>query len=393
MASPLSARVSPRVALISIVGFWLFYYAIATARALAMTFENRWEMAGWRLLVGVIGIAVTYGLYLILRCARSWSLTKAILLALVICAPAALIYSSANWYVFYKLRTTPHETVVIRHPTEAKTVRIEDKTMTISVGTDGDLVDEKVVDPLGMIADTTMNGYFFLVAWCAFYFALAYAAAVREVERAAAGYQAAARAAELRALRYQVNPHFLFNTLNSLSSLVLQNRSEKAEAMIQNLAAFFRTSLTVDATTDVTLAEEIALQRQYLEIEAVRFRDRLIVAIDIPPSLEDACVPGLILQPLVENAIKYGVSRTTRPVTISVSATEDARGLVLSVRDDADPGIGAELLGMPGTGVGLANVRERLAARHGDAASCHHGPLSSGGYSVVLTMPLVRNGC
>src|SRR5690606_13935264 len=146
------------------------------------------------------------------------------------------------------------------------------------------------------------------------YLALCYAAAVRGAEREAAGFRAAAQAAELRALRYQVNPHFLFNTLNSLSSLVMTDKKEEAERMIINLATFFRTSLTGDPTEDVPLYEEIRLQRLYLDIETVRFPDRLKVEVDVPDPLRTACVPGLILQPIVENAVKYGVSRARRPV-------------------------------------------------------------------------------
>jgi signal transduction histidine kinase len=350
-------------------------------------------MAGWRILVGLAGIAITIGVWLILRQASRWTLRQLIILAAFVSAPAAIGFATANWYVFYRLRGTPTHSAATIKPVETRTIRIEEKTMTIAVGNDGALDRDDDMSPTSLIADTAMSAYFFFVAWCAFYFALAYAAAVREAERRTAGFQAAARSAELRALRYQVSPHFLFNTLNSLSSLVLQGKREEAEQMIQSLATFFRTSLMVDATADVTLSEEIALQRMYLAIEAVRFRDRLKVDIVVPDALEDACVPGLILQPLIENAIKYSVSRTTRPVTLSIVASEDARGLVIAVRDDGEEPQIVDPFAASGTGVGLANVRERLAARHGAAASCVHGPLSSGGYSVVLTMPLVRNGC
>src|SRR3546814_6062489 len=122
--------------------------------------------------------------------------------------------------------------------------------------------------------------------------------------------------------RYQVTPHFRFNTLISLSSLIMMNRREEAEAMIMSLSNFYRTSLTGDPLDDVPLSDEVRLQQLYLDIEAIRFPDRLITRIDIPAELMSACVPGLILQPLVENAIKYGVSRTNRPVTITIAAHE-----------------------------------------------------------------------
>jgi LytS/YehU family sensor histidine kinase len=213
----------------------------------------------------------------------------------------------------------------------------------------------------------------------------------RSAEREAAGYRAAARDAELRALRYQVNPHFLFNTLNSLSSLILKERPDEAEQMLLNLSTFFRTSLTADPTEDVPLAEEIRLQRLYLDIEAVRFPERLKVDFSVPPSLQKACVPCLILQPLVENAIKYGVSRSKRPVTVFISAREDSHGLVLTVEDDGEPVTEDNV--HKGTGVGLRNVTDRLRARFGEEASCRYGALPDGGFSVTLFMPLIRNGC
>src|SRR5690606_40575321 len=115
--------------------------------------------------------------------------------------------------------------------------------------------------------------------------------------------------AELRSLRYQVNPHFLFNTLNSLSTLVMRSQPGEAERMILNLSKFYRTSLSADPLEDVALSEEVHLQNLYLDIEAVRFPERLKVEIDIPDELLGVLVPGLILQPLAENAIKHGVAQ------------------------------------------------------------------------------------
>lgn len=261
-------------------------------------------------------------------------------------------------------------------------------TVMIQVGEPPD--KHKDLSVMGQIGDQALNGYFFFAAWGALFLALSYAAAVRAAEREAAGYRAAARDAELRALRYQVNPHFLFNTLNSLSTLILKDRRDDAESMILNLSTFFRTSLTADPTEDVVLSEEIRLQRLYLDIEAVRFPERLIVDISVPPALANACVPCLILQPLVENAIKYGVSRAKRPVTIRIGAREDSLGLVLTVEDDGEPlGEDAKLRG---AGVGLKNVTDRLKARFGDEAACRYGPLANGGFGVTLFMPLIRHG-
>ncbi|RVT95168.1 hypothetical protein EOD43_12535 [Sphingomonas crocodyli] len=295
---------------------------------------------------------------------------------------------------------SPAKPAPVPAPLPMITVRIptlSPDTATIQVGAspptieeDKERGDDYKHSPLGAIADQAMNGYFFFAAWGALFLALSYAAAVRIAERESARYRTAARDAELRALRYQVNPHFLFNTLNSLSTLVLKDKPDEAEKMILNLSTFFRTSLTADPKEDVTLAEEIRLQRLYLDIEAVRFPERLSVDIQIPENLKNACVPCLILQPLVENAIKYGVSRSKRPVNVKIIAREDTEGLVLTVEDDGDPidDKGAS----KGTGVGLRNVIDRLRARFGEEAACRHGPLPNGGFGVTIFMPLIRDG-
>jgi two-component system, LytTR family, sensor kinase len=228
------------------------------------------------------------------------------------------------------------------------------------------------------IADGLITWYFFFAAWASFYIAISSAARLRTAERRAAAAERDVHEAQLRALRYQVNPHFLFNTLNSLSSLVLARREEEAEAMIHNLSTFFRQSLTLDPSDDVRLAQEIEFQKLYLDIEKVRFPNRLKVAIDIPPHLEAARVPPLILQPLVENAIKHGVARTAKPVTLTVAAREVDEQLVLTVENDGNGGGGAGE--EHGTGVGLVNVCERLVI---DDEEADRHSISSGMVSVT----------
>lgn len=250
----------------------------------------------------------------------------------------------------------------------------------------------KLVEKEGLwrqLTDVALGRYFLLIAWSALYLALGNGEQLRAAEYREGEYRRAAKAAELRSLRYQVNPHFLFNTLNSLSALVMVGRAEQAEKMIQSISRFYRHSLAGDPTADMPLEDEIALQRHYLEIEAVRFPERLRCEFAVPDDLMSACVPGMILQPLVENSIKYGVSTTIRPVTIRIAAREAGGFLVLSVADDG-PGEG---LASNSTGIGLANVRSRLVARFGEEAKVESGPLPAGGYATVLTVPLVRNEC
>ena len=216
---------------------------------------------------------------------------------------------------------------------------------------------------------------------------MGYAYEVRDSERRAAHFAQAAKEAELRALRYQVNPHFLFNTLNSLSALVMSDRKAEAETMIINLSTFFRTSLSNAPSADVSLADEIALQRLYLDVKSVRFPGRLSINIDLPEDLSNAAVPGLILQPLVENAIKHGVATTTAPVTIIIKARQEGDTLRLNVINDR----GGTVLISHGQSIGLANVKDRLATRFGDAAVFSTRVLPENGFEAAIDMPLVRH--
>jgi signal transduction histidine kinase len=236
-------------------------------------------------------------------------------------------------------------------------------------------------------ADLAIGRYYLLLAWAAIYLALANAQQARAAERREGEFRRAAQVAELRSLRHQVNPHFLFNTLNSLSALVLTGRHEGAERMIQMLSSFYRRSLGGDPTGDLTLGEEIGLQKLYLEIETVRFPERLRTVIDVPEALTDACVPGMILQPLVENSIKHGVAMTTSPVTLTIAAWPEGERLAVSVSDDG-PGTGGG--GSDGLGIGLANVRDRLLARFGDDASLDAETMPTGGFRAVMRLPLQR---
>jgi two-component system LytT family sensor kinase len=385
------APLAPRVALLSIAGFWAFYFVIWSVRGAVLYHHNQASMLGTRAIVSLASAAVTVLFYLLIRRASTTRPVRNFALALLLAIPAALSYSTINWYTFDHLG----EGESMRWnwtPAASKRQHLPPAPhmMAVGVGMMPPRSDDDMT-PLQSIADQAANGYFFFIAWAALYLALSYAAEVGALERRAAVLRAAAQSAELRALRYQVNPHFLFNTLNSLSALVLAGKREQAERMIINLATFFRTSLTGDPTEDVRLSEEIALQRLYLDIERVRFPDRLLVEIDVPDGLLAACIPGLILQPLVENAVKYAVSRARRAVTIRISAQQNATGLSLAVEDDGEA-VG-HVVAEAGTGVGLRNVRDRLSARYGEAATCDWGARPSAGFAVMLTLPLVRDGC
>jgi LytS/YehU family sensor histidine kinase len=158
--------------------------------------------------------------------------------------------------------------------------------------------------------------------------------------------------------------------------------------MIMNLSTFFRSSLSGDPTSDVPLEAEIALQRLYLDIEAVRFPKRLKVAIDLPDALKSWPVPGLILQPLVENAIKHGVARTTGEVMVHIQARPERDRLVIVVEND---GCANATPDENGESIGLANVESRLAARFGDDAGMKIERPNVGRFRVTLTLPRITH--
>ncbi|MGZ6040444.1 MAG: sensor histidine kinase, partial [Phenylobacterium sp.] len=233
-------------------------------------------------------------------------------------------------------------------------------------------------------------------AWCAVVLALSYDEMTREQSLRLLEAQALAAESQNQMLRYQINPHFLFNTLNALSSLILQKDVERAERMVLSLSNFLRASLEKAPGDKITLADELTAQHQYLAIEQERFGDRLRLAETVPAHLRDALAPGLILQPLIENAVKYGVARTTRPVAIEITAEErvgqdGAPILAVTVQDDAIPDIGPKKGGAPTTmGVGLANVRRRLEVLYGAAGVLTCGPRQGGGFAATVELPLER---
>jgi len=227
----------------------------------------------------------------------------------------------------------------------------------------------------------------------AFYLMLMANGAVMEHERqladartAAAEAEGQATAARLAALRYQLNPHFLFNTLNAVSSAVITKRNAEAEAMLEKLAEFLRVTLAADPEGMIPLEDELATIQAYLEIESVRFRDRLGVDFSCPDDLRSAVVPSFILQPLIENAIKHGVSRSSAVVTVRLEVARDGDDLVVLVEDDA------ERLGEParGAGVGLKNIRQRLEALYGPRGVLQTTARERG-FLAMVRLPLIAS--
>ncbi|MGH6616311.1 sensor histidine kinase [Sphingomonas sp.] len=226
----------------------------------------------------------------------------------------------------------------------------------------------------------------FFFGWACLYVAMLYSHEVRQQEQRLAAIREEALAAQMRALRYQINPHFLFNTFNSVAALIEEGMPNDAKRMVVVLSEFLRTTLTLDPFSDVRLDREIALQQDYLAIERERFSDRLNVAFEIPAELNRALVPSLILQPLVENAIKHGVGQARTPIVVRVHARAAAQRLILTVTNDVTPD--RDMTDSPSTGIGLANVSERLSARFGDRGRCTAGYDGKGAWEAVIEMPL-----
>ncbi len=348
---------------VSIFGFWLFYVVIVTLRARVLDLPSQGDLAWRRAIVTLLGILVTVILWRIIRVFDLRPLSVRILVTTTAAMPCALVIASINYYVFNVYDVTNLFDDGVMNIVHASTYASQE------------------------IAEVAISRYFFLVAWAALYLAMSYANDVRESERRAALFAAAAQEAELRALRYQVNPHFLFNTLNALSSLVMTDRKAEAETMIMSLSTFFRTSLSSEPSADVTLEEEVTLQKLYLEMEAVRFANRLTIDVDIPEALYDIAVPGLILQPLVENAIKHGVSKTTRAVVIRIEARETENMLEISVMNSGPKSAKPKA---ERAGIGLVNVRDRLAARFAGEATLETLAPDQGGFIARVTIPVVR---
>ena len=226
-----------------------------------------------------------------------------------------------------------------------------------------------------------------LVAWSALYYLINYYILLEEQSDRLLRLEHQASSAQLAMLRYQLNPHFLFNTLNSISTLVLLKQTEQANAMLSRLSSFLRYTLINEPTAQVTIAQEVETLKLYLEIEKMRFEDRLRPCFDIDPAASKARLPSLLLQPLVENAIKYAVTPQEAGADIAVAARRVADKVVITV---ADTGPGAEdvwVKAQQSTGVGLANIRDRLSQAYGAGHRFETVSNNQGGFSVTIEIP------
>jgi two-component system LytT family sensor kinase len=225
-----------------------------------------------------------------------------------------------------------------------------------------------------------------LAAWSALYYGINYYILLEEEIEQREEMESQASSAQLAMLRYQLNPHFLFNTLNSISTLVLLRQTERANAMLSRLASFLRYTLINEPTAQVTLAQEVETLKLYLEIEKMRFEDRLRPHFRIDAETIGARLPSLLLQPLVENAIKYAVTPSEEGADIWITASREGRAVRIEVADSG-AGAGGHGTATESTGVGLANIRDRLTQAYGAAHGFESRANDKGGYSVILEIP------
>jgi len=329
---------------------WAMHYVMRTM--LSLMPGDTWLEPGSlsaRTVASSIGIALCLGIHAALKKADSNRPWRLLGYALVLSLPASLLLMWAGEYVF-------------RYFTDYYTMYPGRWMSTMELG------------------ETYKAYQWNFFAWCALYAAARNNAEMRRRDQQLADANSAAQQAQLLALRLQINPHFLFNTLNTLAGLIVLGRTAESEKMVLSLSRFLRYTLARTPSQLTTLADEIGMLQQYLEIEAARFSDRLKVTWDIPPDCTQAMVPSLILLPLVENALKYGLGGSDRPVEIIIDARHEGGELVLGVQDDGGSTHGSAGGGL---GIGLSNARQRLMALYGDDARLDSAPLEHGWRSVI----------
>jgi sensor histidine kinase YesM len=331
---------------------WLCSYVVATARAHTMDESVQIDLR--RAILHVIAFGLTLLGYRVLELLNGRTLALRMAAGICMAELGALVYGALNQVAMYVILPV------------AKLGSPWETMLQI------------------MMAGTMVFWIFLLCAAC--HLALTYREALQRQALELAQVQALALDAQNRMLRYQLNPHFLFNTLNALSTLVLERDNARAEQVLQSLSRFLRRSLYTDPAAKLTLAEEMAAAAEYLSIEQTRFGQRLRFADRTSPEAQAVLAPSLILQPLLENAVKHGVARSVDTVSVVVSADVVGGRLRLIVEDDA----AGPKPAATGSGIGLANVRDRLELLYDGRANISWGPRPGGGFQVAIEFPAER---
>jgi two-component system sensor histidine kinase AlgZ len=242
-----------------------------------------------------------------------------------------------------------------------------------------------------LVAAEAFQATIVLIAWSALYFGIKYYGTVEEQRGRLLAFEATAREAQLQALRYQLQPHFLFNTLNAVSTLVVSKQPEQATEMIAKLAGLLRNTLSFPETHVVTLREELAVTEEYLSIEQVRFGARLAVSLDVSFKAYEAQVPRFLLQPIVENAIRHGIARRPDGGEVAIRASVSAAQLHIEIENDR--GLGSQQPNDKDEGVGLANTRTRLETLYGAQGKLTIATVQDNRFLVTIQFPLTTVGC
>ncbi len=241
---------------------------------------------------------------------------------------------------------------------------------------------EHLMDYVGGV----MGSFYILLCWSGLYFGIKYYQKLQEQTEQTLKATAAAHQAQLKMLRYQLNPHFLFNTLNAISTLILDGANDTANKAVSRLSDFLRYTLDNDPMSRVTLGSELGAIDLYLEIEKVRFGDRLVIEKAVEDKALQALLPSLILQPLIENAIKHAISPSEEGGTLRISAKVQRDTLVLQLTDTG-PGLGNGGTAKKSSGVGLKNTRERLQQLYGERQAFTLAPNEPSGLTITINIP------
>ncbi len=356
--------VNQALAIKSMFGVWGAYFVFVSCRGLYAEQNNADSLFVQRILMTSVCITLTWMLYRLLVAVRRNGMRVAILVLLL---PTMIL---ANYIAIL-------DQIIFDH--------------------DAALFDfSYLLDPIEFsmfnwtyILDEAFTRYFILASWGALYLALAHSQELQRMMAHSRYLEKVNRESELRALRYQLNPHFVFNALNSVSSLIIDRKNKKAEKLVDDLADYMRAVLTDGAEDMVAVEQEIAQQVRYLEIERMRFPDRLHYFVNIDATAHGWMIPALIIQPLIENAVKFGVSGTDQPVNIIISAQREGERLRISIANDGrvKRPAGAAHNRTAGTGTGLINIQERLRALYGQNASLLLANNNSGMAIATIVLP------
>lgn len=341
--SPFWHRIFPAnidIALKTILGVWAAYIVANMLRATLWSPQSHNHSLEYYIITAVISITVTWFLYRLLV----WGGKHLTLAVLILTVPT----------IFLALTTVYVTNSILAYPASI----LDYISASHNIAHD---------EALSFFFDAAFANYLILLGWGGLYLAMANNRNSQIALVHSRNLERLTRGSEMRALRYQISPHFLFNALNSVSCLIIDKQNGAAERLIDLIADYMRSVLYFNGDDIITVEQEMAQQIRYLEIEQVRFPSRLKFEVHIDDDVRDWKIPSLILQPLIENAVKHGVARTSVPVCITISAIKDHNRLKLTVTNS---GRVSPIISMAkGTGTGLANIRERLETLYGPSAA------------------------